>query len=443
MKTLLSASLRQRLAAASLTAAAVSVTAFALPAFAAPSATGAITGNGGKCVDVDNAGTANGTAIQIYDCNNSNAQRWTFAADGSIRALGKCLDVSGGGTTNGTPVQLWDCNGSKAQQWIYTSGKDLVNPQANKCLDISGGGSASGTRLQIWDCVGVVQQKWSPPAHQVTHKRVVVYYQTQYNGTQYVSPLALTTNNTRVSDVIVGAFHLNSNLIVHLNDHPPSHSRYTQMWSELATMQGRGVRVLGMIGGAAQGSFQRLDTQFDTYYPLLKNIITTYKLDGVDLDVEEYMSLAGIERVIRRLRADFGPDFVITLAPVATALYGGGNLSGFNYDQLYRNVGADIAWFNAQFYNGWGYMGNTTNYNAIATRGVIPVQKVVAGTLSNPGNGGSGFVDINTVKATVQSLISQRQEFGGVASWEYFNSLPGGTGAPWQWSSELAAAQGR
>jgi chitinase len=198
-----------------------------------------------------------------------------------------------------------------------------------------------------------------------------------------------------------------------------------------------------MVGGAAQGSFQRLDTDFNTYYPVLKNIITTYKLDGVDLDVEEYMSLAGMERLIRALRTDFGTNFVITLAPVATALYGGGNLSGFNYEQLYRDVGSSISWFNAQFYNGWGYMGAPANYEAIVNRRVIPAQKVVAGMLSNPGNGGSGYVDINTAQSTVRGLVIAHQEFGGAASWEYFNSLPGGASAPWQWAGTMASAMSR
>src|SRR3569833_2380612 len=39
-------------------------------------ATGAITGFGGKCVDVASAGSATGTAVQLYDDNGSSAQQW-------------------------------------------------------------------------------------------------------------------------------------------------------------------------------------------------------------------------------------------------------------------------------------------------------------------------------------------------------------------------------
>ncbi|WP_328675841.1 family 16 glycosylhydrolase [Streptomyces sp. NBC_01261] len=121
----------------------------------------AIKGLAGKCVDVNGANSANGTAVQLYDCNGSAAQQWTVGSDGTIRALGKCLDVNAGGTADGTKVQLYDCNGSAAQQWAVSSANDIVNPQANKCLDVTGNTSANGTPLQIWTCSGGANQKWT------------------------------------------------------------------------------------------------------------------------------------------------------------------------------------------------------------------------------------------------------------------------------------------
>ncbi|WP_030418989.1 glycoside hydrolase family 16 protein [Streptomyces sp. NRRL F-5065] len=122
---------------------------------------GAVRGLAGKCVDVAAANSANGTPVQLYDCNGTPAQRWTVGPDGTIRALGKCLDVASGGTADGTPVQLWDCNGSAAQRWVVTGARDIVNPQADKCLDVSGNDPANGTRLQIWTCTGGANQKWT------------------------------------------------------------------------------------------------------------------------------------------------------------------------------------------------------------------------------------------------------------------------------------------
>jgi beta-glucanase (GH16 family) len=126
-------------------------------------ATGQITGFGGKCVDVAAANSANGTRVQLYTCNGTNAQRWTVGTDGTIRALGKCLDVSGGSTANGAAVQLWDCNGSGAQRWQSNAARELINPQSGKCLDATGISSADGTPLQIWACSGGANQKWTLP----------------------------------------------------------------------------------------------------------------------------------------------------------------------------------------------------------------------------------------------------------------------------------------
>lgn len=120
-----------------------------------------IRGLAGKCVDVAGANSANGTPVQLYDCNGTAAQAWTVGSDGTIRALGKCLDVTGNGTADGSTVQLWDCSGGPNQKWAVSAAHDIVNPQANKCLDVTGNSSANGTRLQIWTCTGGGNQKWT------------------------------------------------------------------------------------------------------------------------------------------------------------------------------------------------------------------------------------------------------------------------------------------
>ncbi|MEU9312467.1 ricin-type beta-trefoil lectin domain protein [Streptomyces sp. NPDC048256] len=125
------------------------------------SRSGSFAGLAGKCLDVAGGATANGTAVQLYDCNGSAAQRWTVQPDGSLQALGKCLDVVGGSTADGAKAQLYDCNGTGAQRWSYnaTTG-DVVNTAANKCLDVTDNSSANGARGQIWSCTGAANQKW-------------------------------------------------------------------------------------------------------------------------------------------------------------------------------------------------------------------------------------------------------------------------------------------
>jgi len=73
------------------------------------------------------------------------------------------MQVTGRRTANGTPVQLWDCNGTGAQEWRWRNQTQLVNPQSDRCLDATGGSTADGTRLQIWDCSRTTAQAWYLP----------------------------------------------------------------------------------------------------------------------------------------------------------------------------------------------------------------------------------------------------------------------------------------
>jgi Beta-1,3-glucanase/Ricin-type beta-trefoil lectin domain len=114
----------------------------------------------GKCVDVPSANFADGVPLQVWTCNGTGAQSWTFSG-GTIRTQNNlCMDVAGGGTANGTPVQIARCSGNAAQQWVLSAAGGLVNPQANRCLDIKDWNPADGAKLQIWDCAGSANQKW-------------------------------------------------------------------------------------------------------------------------------------------------------------------------------------------------------------------------------------------------------------------------------------------
>jgi Glycosyl hydrolase family 59/Ricin-type beta-trefoil lectin domain len=116
-----------------------------------------------ECVD-DNAGSsANGTAVQMWDCNGSaNSQGWTLASNGTIDINGSCLDVTGASTANGALIEEWTCNGGANQQWLAVNGM-LVNPVSGKCLDDPAFTTTEGTQLDLWTCNGGTNQQWSVP----------------------------------------------------------------------------------------------------------------------------------------------------------------------------------------------------------------------------------------------------------------------------------------
>ncbi|MFF6780757.1 ricin-type beta-trefoil lectin domain protein [Streptomyces sp. NPDC012510] len=126
----------------------------------APAAARVQSGIAGKCLDVNGAGTADGTAVQIWSCGGGANQLWSAYTDGTLRSLGKCLDVAGGSTANGTKVQLWACHGGANQVWQPYNG-GYRNPASGRCLDVPGFSTADGTQLQVWDCHGGSNQKWT------------------------------------------------------------------------------------------------------------------------------------------------------------------------------------------------------------------------------------------------------------------------------------------
>ncbi|KAI3390843.1 hypothetical protein diail_8546 [Diaporthe ilicicola] len=278
--------------------------------------------------------------------------------------------------------------------------------------------------------------------------RLVIYFQTTHDSAgDPISMLPLITElNIALTHLIVCSFHINLGGEIHLNDYPPYYPLFSTLWNETALMKEAGVKVMGMIGGAAPGSFNAstLDSTnnatFELYYGQLRDVIAQYGLQGMDLDVEQDMSQAGITRLVTRLHADFGDDFIITLAPVASALANQSNLSGFDYEDLdaaARNVsGQDmIDFYNAQFYSGFGTMSSPSSYERVIKNGWKP-EDIVAGQLTSPANGG-GFTSIADLNQTVISLMAEYGTIGGIMGWEYFNSAPGGTAAPWQWAQEM------
>jgi streptogrisin C len=113
----------------------------------------------GKCIDVPGSNFADGQKLQMWDCNGTGAQKWTFTG-GTVQAGGKCMDVAWGNTASGTEIQIANCSGNRAQQFVLSAAGDLVSVLANKCVDIAGWNNNSGARLIIWDCHGGANQKW-------------------------------------------------------------------------------------------------------------------------------------------------------------------------------------------------------------------------------------------------------------------------------------------
>ena len=57
--------------------------------------------------------------METWTCNGGANQQWRLNSGGTVTGVqsGLCLDVTNAGTANGSLVELWTCNGQSNQQW--------------------------------------------------------------------------------------------------------------------------------------------------------------------------------------------------------------------------------------------------------------------------------------------------------------------------------------
>ncbi|MEU7881394.1 non-reducing end alpha-L-arabinofuranosidase family hydrolase [Microbispora bryophytorum] len=134
---------------------------WAMPASAA--AAPLVSAQSGRCLDVTGNTDAQGTGLQIWDCNGQANQAFEFTSSGELRTFNgtRCVDAYGQGTTNGTQVVIWSCNGQNNQKWHLNGDGTITGTQSGLCLDVSNYGTANGSVVQLWACHGQANQKWT------------------------------------------------------------------------------------------------------------------------------------------------------------------------------------------------------------------------------------------------------------------------------------------
>lgn len=133
--------------------------------------------NSSSPMEVLNGATANGTAIVQGTKTGSTSQQWklTQVSAGLYTVTGvrsgRCLEVPNNSTVQGTQLDIRDCNGGADQLWAlnatgsYTSSGDtsyvLVNMNSGLLADVSGAATTSGTAVIQWGGNGRANQTWN------------------------------------------------------------------------------------------------------------------------------------------------------------------------------------------------------------------------------------------------------------------------------------------
>jgi hypothetical protein len=356
---------------------------------------GAITGLGGKCVDVAGASTANGAAVQLYDCNGTAAQTWTSGnADNSIQALGKCMDVTAASTANGAKVQLYDCNGTNAQKWTV-SGSALVNTGSGKCLDATGNSSANGTQLQIWTCAGTANQQWTlaggstpttpptttPPTGGPGLKAVAPYFYTGWGS----PPNPVTVMNATGVKWFTMAFMLNSGSCVPLWDGGRALTG-GQDQTAINNIRANGGDVVVSFGGASGPWLEHSCSSASALAAAYQKVISAYSLKAIDIDIEgtPYNSATDQQKTVDALKTIKANNPGITIYITLSSGTGGPDNSLINRA---ASSGLQV--------DGWGIMtfdwGNTTG-----NQGTLTTQ--AADGLKNLLKSAYGYSDVDAYK---------------------------------------------
>lgn len=129
---------------------------------AAQAATTTVKGVGsGRCLDVPNANSIDGTQLIIWDCNGAGNQTFTTTSSNELQALGKCVDADNNGRSAGTRVILWSCNGGANQQWRVNSNGTITGVASGLCLEVAGGSTAGGALIRLGTCQNASHQQWA------------------------------------------------------------------------------------------------------------------------------------------------------------------------------------------------------------------------------------------------------------------------------------------
>ena len=243
----------------------------------------------------------------------------------------------------------------------------------------------------------------------------IYYYQTFCPLTEIIE------NSQRVDVIILSSIHFGkfkNEPYIHLNNYYPTSPIFDKVWEDLQKLYYNGVTIMCMMGGAG-GAFNSLFSDFETYYPMLRDFLKGKKLiTGIDLDIEESVNIKDVKKLINCLMKDFGEDFIITMAPVAESLMND-NPSGFsslNYKELYKSLeGRAIKWFNVQAYGCY----NFSTYDKIVKNDYSP-EKIVFGMISGDFSNNNFSEALNTIK----KIKDKYPNMAGCDVWELIDSPP-------------------
>ncbi|KAF4604588.1 hypothetical protein EYR40_003362 [Pleurotus pulmonarius] len=119
----------------------------------------------GKCLNVKGDAMANGTPVELFDCNGSVGQNWSIVkGQTKVQLAGTnfCLDA-GSEPADGVALKIWTCyDNLPAQDWWYTNDSRIAVTSKGQCMDFRDGLFVNNNTVQTWKCTdNNTNQVWS------------------------------------------------------------------------------------------------------------------------------------------------------------------------------------------------------------------------------------------------------------------------------------------
>jgi len=250
----------------------------------------------------------------------------------------------------------------------------------------------------------------------MVNNKIILYYQTLIGLDKIYN-----NKNNYVTHIHLSSFHfgsdVNNNTYIHLNNYSPYDKIFDNTWKDLIKCKKIDIKNIIMLGGAG-GAYDYMfknKENYETCIRLLLKFLSDKKdiIDGIDLDIEEYIGLENCIKLITDLNNYLPKQFIISMAPVADSIASNTEgMGGFKYSDIMKsNIGDRINYFNCQFYD-YSASSETTlaDYYNTCTK-IIPKDKLVLGVEYIS----SDFYD------DLQSICYDTA-ISGVYFWEYINT---------------------
>jgi hypothetical protein len=243
----------------------------------------------------------------------------------------------------------------------------------------------------------------------------------------------------KYTHVIISALHMHcdgGNYVMYLNDTPVGQIN-PAFWRVVTTLRSAGITVTGLLAGAGNGTWDCIQKNPPKAMAALKVLTDApYYLQGFDLDFEtppifDPKLLASYTNLVAGIR----PGLVITHAPIPSMLSA--------YDaSFWQSAGANLAWLNVQWYGDTTLVQDYESFVSGQTSGTpVDPTKVVAGAtvVTQPGVGYTDLCQLMTMVNTIQKKPGIGQKFGGVAGWEFTQTIGSPNPKVSNWDTCIAA----